>query len=87
MGLCTPGFFKTLTPYPSKPVPLGWVWVVVGTGMGSASIPELPMTITKPNKPLSTKDLILQGESVANEHYSKGIEDMFKFPPDPPFGI
>ena len=52
-----------------------------GLKLKQISVPE------KPNKPLSTKDLILQGESVADEHYSKGIEDMFKFPPDPPFGI
>jgi len=40
MGLCTPGFFETLTPYPSKPVPLGQVQVFAGTGMGSSGIPQ-----------------------------------------------
>jgi len=52
-----------------------------GLKLKQISVPE------KPNKPLSTKELILRGESVADEHYNKGIENMFKFPPDPPFGI
>jgi len=52
-----------------------------GLKLKQISVPE------KPKKPLSTKELIRQGESVADERYHKGIEDLFKFPPDPPFGI
>jgi len=39
-GWCTPGFCKTLTLYPSKPVPAPRVQVFVGTGMGSSGIPQ-----------------------------------------------
>ena len=41
----------------------------------------------KPTKPLTTKELIDRGESDADRRYLVGIEDNFKLPPDPEFGI
>ena len=41
----------------------------------------------KPAKPLSTKELVAKGESVADEDYRAGVEGNFKLPQDLDFGI
>jgi len=54
---------------------------VRGLTIKQVSVPE------KPTKPLTTKELIDRGESDADRCYLVGIEDNFRLPLDPEFGI